>query len=460
LSGRPTTGSPLQVILERARRVPDLDHFPGVDEITARLDDLAGRHPDLVTARRIGTSRLGEPITMYSIGTGPDEALVYAGVHPNEPIGFWTAIQLAEDLCADAVLRAGCRWNIIGCIDPDGTRLNEGWFDGPWDRVHYLANFYRPAPAEQVEWSFPFQYKQAYFDDVMPEAFALMRVIDELKPKVAVSLHNTELGGVYYYVTRDLDGFVEELHEIAAAFDLPLDLGEPETPVARPLGPAVYEMISAKATYDYSESLGMTPYSSSGGSSAEYAERYGTVSLVAELPYWTHPAADDRTPTDVAYRDVLIEAANGLEKDITALVEIFEAARAHLSDDSQFVRATEAFLPYLSKRPDRDRRRAEQEDPARLATVSEAFGLRDIHRSFRLRYGGMLVRAIDGEIARGSAAAELHPLAKRLRALYRAWQDEALTLEPQLHRVPINHLVGVQYAATLALLNAVRREAV
>ncbi|TDW14190.1 M14 family zinc carboxypeptidase [Kribbella kalugense] len=449
----------LQAILERAHRVPDLAHFPGVDEITQRLDDLAGKHPDLITSRRIGTSRLGDPITMYSIGTGPDEALVYAGVHPNEPIGFWTAIRLAEDLCADEQLRTGCRWNIIGCIDPDGTRLNEGWFDGPFNRVHCLEHFYRPAPGEQVEWSFPFQYKTAYFDQVMPEAFALMRVIDELKPTIAVSLHNTELGGVYYYLTKELDGLVDELHAIAASFELPLELGEAETPAARPIGPAVYEMISAKATYDYAESLGMTPYSSSGGSSAEYAERHGTVSLVAELPYWTHPANDDQTPSDTPYGELLAEMADALGKDIEVMVEIFESARPYLSDDSQLVRATAAFLPYLSKRPERDRLRAEKEDPARIATVAEKFGLTDMHRSHRLRFGGMLLRAIEGEIGRGSAAAALHPLAQRMRSFYREWQDEAVTLDHELHTVPIKDLVGVQYAATLALLDAVRREA-
>ncbi len=297
---------PLQAILERAHRVPDLTHFPGVDEITARLDALTDEHPDLVTRRRIGTSRLGDPITMYSIGDGPDQALVYAGVHPNEPIGFWTAIHLAEDLCADADLRATCRWNIIGCIDPDGTRLNEGWFDGPFTRVHYSAHFHRPAPAEQVEWSFPFQYKNAYFDQVLPETLALMRVIDELQPIIAVSLHNTEVGGVYYYLTQEPAGLVDELHAIAASFGLPLDLGEPETPVARPIGPAVFEMISQHAMYDYAEDRGLPTPNESGSSSAAYAERHGTVSLVAELPYWTHPSADDQTPTDLPYQQVLV----------------------------------------------------------------------------------------------------------------------------------------------------------
>jgi hypothetical protein len=453
------TNGPLQAILERAHRVPELTHFPGVDEINARLDTLAAEHPGLVTRRRIGTSRLGDPITMYSIGDGPDQALVYAGVHPNEPIGFWTAIHLAEDLCADPELRATCRWNVIGCIDPDGTRLNEGWFDGPFTRVHYGANFYRPAPAEQVEWSFPFQYKNAYFDQVPPETLALMRVIDELQPIIAVSLHNTELGGVYYYLTAELDGLVEELHAVAASFGLPLDLGEPETPVARPLGPAVYEMISAKATYDYAERLGLPTPTESGSSSAAYAERHGTVTVVAELPYWTHPAADDDSPTDAPYRQVLTDAADELERNLRALDEIFTEVRPYLSDDSQLVRGIASFLPYLLRRPERERRRAAGIDPSRRATVAEAFGLPDVNRMFRLRYGGMLIRAVEGEIARGSGAAALHAPARRLRELYAEWQAEAATLDPQLRTIPIKDLVGVQYAAALAVLNAVRRRA-
>jgi hypothetical protein len=151
--------------------------------------------------------------------------------------------------------------------------------------------------------------------------------------------------------------------------------------------------------------------------------------------------------------------ADALGKDIDVMVEIFESARPYLSDDSQLVRATAAFLPYLSKRPERDRLRAEKEDPARIATVAEKFGLTDMHRSHRLRFGGMLLRAIEGEIGRGSAAAALHPLAQRMRLSYREWQDEAATLDHELHTVPIKDLVGVQYAATFALLDAARRGA-
>jgi hypothetical protein len=68
----------------------------------------------------------------------------------------------------------------------------------------------------------------------------------------------------------------------------------------------------------------------------------------------------------------------------------------------------------------------------------------------------MLLRAIESEAARGAAPAELHRLHKQLIALYAQWQAEAAELEPELQVVPIRKLVGVQYAATLALLAAVR----
>ena len=75
-------------------------------------------------------------------------------------------------------------------------RLNEGWLKGPFVRSHYGRHFYRPAGEEQVEWTFPFEYKKAYFDAVLPETLALMRQIDKRKPTLMCSLHNGELGGV------------------------------------------------------------------------------------------------------------------------------------------------------------------------------------------------------------------------------------------------------------------------
>ncbi|HEY9292674.1 MAG TPA: M14 family zinc carboxypeptidase [Microlunatus sp.] len=451
----------LQLILNRVDRIGDFDHFPGVDELISSFDALVDEHPGALSRRRIGTSRLGEPLWMYSVGDGPVDALIYAGVHPNEPIGFCTVLQLATELCTDPgfVASLGCRWHIVPNIDPDGTRLNEGWFHGPFDRVFYARHFYRPAPAEQVEWSFPLAYKDAYFDQVIPETFALMRVMDEIRPELAVALHNGELGGVYYYLSRNIEGAVGALHAIAAHVGLPLDRGEPESPVVDSYGPAVFGTISTERQYDHRERLGL-PRSddASGGSSADYAARHGTLSLVAELPYWTHPAIDDQSLTDHRYVELLRAAADELDHDMHALALILDRADPYLSKQSQLVRASRAFIPSLLDSAEAERRRAEHEDAERRATVAEAFSLADRNRCFRLRYGGMLLRAVEGETARGAAPAPLHRLTGELGELYRGWQREAAEHGAALAQVPIRSLVGVQYAATLALLAALRTE--
>ena len=456
-----TPAEQLQSILDRVDRIGDFDHFPGVDELVGSFDALVEKYPELISRRRIGTSRLGEPLWMYSVGAGSASALIYAGVHPNEPIGFCTVLQLATELCTDPEFAAssGCRWHLVPDIDPDGTRLNEGWYDGPFDRVFYARHFYRPAPAEQVEWSFPLAYKDAYFDQVIPETFALMRVMDEIRPDLAVALHNGELGGVYYYLSRNIDGAVEALHAIAAHAGLPLDRGEPESPVVDRYGPAVFETISTEREYDHRERLGLSrPEDGSGGSSADYAARHGTLSLVAELPYWTHPAADDQSLTDHRYADLLRAAGDELDRDMQRLAGILDRANPHLSKDSQLVRASRAFVPSLVVAAEAERRRAGREDPQRLATVAEAFSLTDRNRCFRLRYGGMLLRAVEAEAARGAAPASLHRLSRELGDLYLSWQREAAEHAADLEQLPIRKLVGVQYAATLALLAALRIE--
>ncbi|MET8052534.1 M14 family zinc carboxypeptidase [Streptosporangium sp. NPDC005286] len=112
--------------------VPDHDRFATVDEITAALTRLAADHPGVASLRRVGSSALGEPILCLSVGDGPRHALVGAMPHPNEPIGGLTVIHLATRLCESAALReaTGHTWHIVGCLDPDGTRLNEGWSPG------------------------------------------------------------------------------------------------------------------------------------------------------------------------------------------------------------------------------------------------------------------------------------------------------------------------------------------
>lgn len=437
-------------ILSYVEGVPDFDRFLLVDELVDASAALASEPG--VEIRRIGSSRLGEPIHELIVGDGPLQALVFAGVHPNEPIGSLTALHLARVLARGQIGRTlGFTWHIVLCIDPDGMRLNEGWFSGAMTRVAYGRQFYRPAPDEQVEWTFPFAYKDAYFDRVIPETLALMRIIDEVRPAFMCSLHNGELGGVYYYLSREAPELYPVLHALPEHLGLPLDTGEPEAPFLPVYAPAIYGEISMVSAYDYAEGLGLDPVEtmSAGDSSNAYAAKYGTFSLVSELPYWIHPDASDESPSPTRYADVLAGRARDFAELASVLADVLAAASPDLSTNSPFLRATRAFAPSFFHLAEQEERRAALPESDRLATVAEAFTGADLVHCFRLRYGGMLLRALEAEIAIGNGTPVLRAQAARLGARYEEWGAEALKVTPP-HTVALRNLVGVQYGAILA----------
>jgi hypothetical protein len=441
-------------VLRLVRGVPDQDGFPLVDDLHARFDALAAAHPEQVTVTRIGTSRLGEPLHSYRIGTGSHTAVVVGGVHPNEPIGSWTALHLASWLLSDdesdavAAASLDTTWHIVPTIDPDGMRLNEAWFHDPHDRVFYSRHFYRPAPDSQVEWTFPNAHKSVYFDQVLPETLAFMRLIDDTRPDLLVSLHNGEMGGVYYYLSEDLPDVIEVLHAVPESLGLPLDTGEPESPYLRELAPAVFAMDGVAEAYDYLEALGVDPGEHiRGGSSAAWALRHGALCMVAELPYWSHPDADDQTPTDESYADLVRRCGDALGASGTELQEILDQASPMLTIETPFLEGSRAFIPMLVSAPETDHARADREPADRMATVAERFGCEDLVRCFRLRYGGMLLRALEAETTAGTAAAPLRRLRDRLAERYALWQADEV---PDAAPIPIRKLVGVQFGAILA----------
>lgn len=445
-----TSKSRLSSILGRAEKFDPVTTFPTVDELLSDFDDRAEREPE-VHKRRIGTSRLGEAIHEFIIGDGPRHVIVVGGVHPNEPIGFHTVARLADSLVDDPSTAMGLTWHIVPCIDPDGTRLNEGWFSDPSQRTHYARHFYRPAPDEQIEWSFPFTYKRAHFDAVIPETFALMRLIDETSPILLVGLHNAELGGVYYYLNRQLAGAVDSLHAIPAHFGLPLEAGEPESADSHAYGEAVYHAPLSLERYDDLEKQGLDPVTIiGGGSTADYVTRHGSLTFVAELPYWTHPESQDIAPSGRSYADVLEEKAAGLRGLGEELQRIFDAAAPDLHQDTPFLRASHAFVPLMSEAGDAEARRAAAPESHREATVAEVFTNDDLVRCFRLRYGGMLLRALNAEVCAGTAHPRLRRLCNDFERTYESWLAEADSVG-DLTTLPIEQLVGVQFASTLEI---------
>ena len=432
--------------------VPDYDQFWTVDEQLVELRALTEAHPDLCTLRRIGTSQLGEPLWCLRVEGGPRHALCFGAPHPNEPIGCLSALHLARTLCTDERLRTrlGLTWHLIPCADPDGMRLNEGWFEGPLTRTSFGRQFYRPAPSEQVEWTFPVAYKDLYFDRSLPETQALMRLIDELRPTLLCPLHNSELGGAYYYLSGPAPDLYPALHDLARRCAIPLDLGEPEMPYIEPYAPAVFRMSSPEDAYEFAVRMGLDPLErASGGSSTGYAARWGTFSIVSETPFWTHPDAADQTVTSDPYGDVLRGRGAALEELSRELVKTFGDVRADLVGGRPFALAVDEFGGSLGRTAAADLRRAEEPRAQRPATVAERFSCADLINCFRLRYGGMLMRLLDGQLAIGNGTPAIRHHHQRLAPLYERWCAEAEAATPATP-VPIRNTVALQCGAMVA----------
>ena len=438
--------------------MPDHGSFAGVDELHAGLRRIAEKHPDVATLRRCGSSRQGDPLWSLTVERRPGEApgavpeaLAFGLPHPNEPIGGLTALHLAERLCTDPGLRErlGHRWRIVDCADPDGLRLNEGWLKGPFTRSHYARHFYRPAGRDQVEWTFPINHEDAYFDDPIAETQALMRLIDEHRPALVASLHNSELGGAYYWLSRPEPALHPILKGVPRHLGIPLDRGEPEAPDLVVLDDAIYEATPLAKVYASTMERG-DEWLYRGGSTTWYADRWGALMLVSELPYWHDPRAGDTSLAGVSYRAVL--GANAAE--VTKLADLLTRTLAAVEHDllapqSPFWRAVRFFALYLTDLGPARARRSARDGAARPATVAEANSLALNVHEYRLRYGGMLLRALRGEAAVGNVRGAARSALSEVEQRYAEWLAEDAAAA-QLDPIEIRRLVGVQYAATIA----------
>ncbi|UPZ28323.1 dehydrogenase [Streptomyces sp. LRE541] len=303
------------------KTLPPLLRYPSVDELAVRAAALVERRPRDARLRRVGTSRAGLPLRLLSVGHGSRQVLVVAGPHANEPVGGATVLRLAERALADPRLCDGAdvTWNLLLCLDPDGSRRNEGWLAGPYTLGHHFRNFFRPGFMEQPEW-----LPDGAAGAALPETRALLALQDELRPFFQCSLHGVDVGGGFVELTRDLPGMAPRLAHIATRLDIPLELAPYDTLYWPVLGPAVYRIppptrgdLAAAITEAAVESTWFHPHP------------YGTVTAVVEAPMWGVAAVQDPSaPADgeSALRDV----ARTLRHDTVLLQELLARIRPHL----------------------------------------------------------------------------------------------------------------------------------
>lgn len=446
-------------IARALERVPEYRRFLTLDELYTRAREVADLHPGLATTTVVGRSTDGEEIPMVRIGDGPQRMMLFACPHPNEPIGAMLIHFLLDELIANEALREGRSWFLLPSVDPDGTRLNEGWFSGPFTIPTYARNFYRPRSDEQVEWTFPMHYKDFAFDAPMPETRALMRAFEEARPDFVYSLHNAGFGGVYYYISHDIPEAYEAFHRIPGERGLVMSLGEPEMPWAHEFHPAVYQVPSVRDAYDYYEQYASEPPASliqGGASSWDYVQGISKpIQLVTELPYFQSPIMADRSPAQRTRREAILEGIRRSRTMYETVQRLLDLIAPEMTLDTRFYRAVSSFIKQGLAGLDSKKAWAERaEGMDQVATVAQEADELYVGLFYRTLVASMLRRALDAQLET-TPSETLRAAREELEGHLDAWLGE---IEHNLasSSIPIKPLVEVQYGAMLAVINAGR----
>lgn len=437
--------------------VPDYQEFLTVDQLRESSISLADEHRKLVQLFPIGKSRAGDPIEVVKIGSGFKNALVFAMPHPNEPIGSMMLEYLATRLAEDDSLRENLdfTWYLIKCVDPDGTRLNENWFKGPFSITNYARHYYRPPSHKQVEWTFPLEYKSLSFRNPLPETQGLMGLIEEIKPDFIYSLHNAGFGGAYFYISHDIHKLRAPLYDLVRSQGLPLHLGEPEAPWMTKFADAIFESPDITQAYDFLEAQGADPTQAltGGTSSWDYAKRFcDPFSFLCELPYFHNDAIHDTSETKLIRRNVILEGTARTRDQFSIIKKIYNNLQNELSLSSPFKESIASFVNVIPQNLTAMENWAKSDPQTEhFATVAEQLDSYYIKRFyFVLLNLGMTIRMIESQI---EASGETEALSSGLEEANQTFNVVSEELEKKLayQVIPIQKLVNVQLGSALLL---------
>lgn len=449
--------------------IPEYEAFYTVDELDGQVRRLAGAYPQVIRTEVIGTSRQGHPIQAMIAGHGAKNAICFACPHPNEPIGAMTLITMGEIMGAhpEVLEETGFTWYLIPCIDPDGVRLNENWFKGPFTLRRYIRGFYRPPGNKQVEWTFPINIRGAKFDDPLPETRALMQLIDSLKPRFLFSLHNSAFGGAYWYLTDNIPELCAQLEHAATRQGIPLHLGEPEAAYITKYSPAVHSMMSATAMINYMIRFsGGVPRTNMqcGGCSADYVSTVcPCMTMLAELPYFYDKRIQDTSAHGgMTRREAALENIRLNTENYAVLGKYWSQVHACFHEDNPFYEFVDSCFEGIgaqNRAKDNWARGPLFEKPA---TVSEVFDNLYGARLFECLNVALAVRACGYELEHPQ---RLHLDGMELLAFCKdifdselermcQWLEERVDCEV----ISIKRLVSVQLESALLAVEQLNKE--
>lgn len=438
-------------------KIPQYSAFLTVDEMDKSSLQLAEDYPDAVKIFKAGKSRNNHPIYCLKIGNGSKKALAYGCPHPNEPIGAMMLEYFSKALAENKEFREvlDYTWYIIKSCDPDGTKLNEGWFKGPYTIYNYAKNFFRPAMNQQVEWTFPIDYKDLHFNKPIAETKVLMDIIDEIKPEFIYSLHNAGFGGAFWYITKKFGKEVyKAYHNASIEQGVPLSLGEPEVPFAENFAPAIYKLIDTVEFYDYFEKytkINPAEMIKYGTSSNGYANKdsYNSTVLVCELPYFYDKRIDDSSESDMMRRDSIIKNCNQEEEFLNTIIEEYNKIEEFITNNNPFMLAVADRLKFGTGGVEAKREWARNnKELFGKATVAQKFDSLVVSKFYNILYIGMIIRASEYELNNSSEVNDkkLSTLKESIYKMEKLLKKSAEELEMELDYsvIPISKLIRIQ----------------
>lgn len=453
------------------QRVPDYKEFLTVEEMDNSSKKLAQEFPDVVELFEIGRTRDDHPLYCLKIGNGSNNGLMFGCPHPNEPIGAMMLEYFTRELAENEELREKLdyTWYIIKSWDADGTKLNEDWFKGPYTLYNYSRNFFRPAGHQQVDWTFPIDYKNLHFHDSIPETKAMMNLIDHIKPKFIYSLHNAGFGGVYWYISREVPEIYDDMRNAAKKQNIPLNLGEPEAPYCVEFSPAIYQGLGISQNYDYLEKYGVEnpeEVLKVGTCSSDYAEEVSNAfTLLTELPYFYDKRINDLSPSDITRKQAVLESLEFGEEADEFIKTTLNKTIKYMEEKNPFKLALEAFADNDKGNEATKKMIESNPDFAKIATVAEKFDNLLITKFYKMLSYGLLVRANESELQKMKENGENNyekqsALKDAFNTSLNRLKELSEKLEKEIHYevVPIKKLISIQLECGMLVADYLNRQ--
>ena len=421
------------------------DTLPDGEEMRERIRELADRSAGRVTMRQIGTSEGGLPIDLVEAGKGSKPALLVGAPHPNEPIGCLTIVSMIESFVSnpEPFDNLGFRWSFIPCIEPDGLKLNRGWLKSARSPKQYFEHFYRPPLHHQAEYTFPLATDNWKFNLPTKGNLAWRTALEQIRPDLLVSLHNAEYGGVFYMLSRPIPALAERLATSPATAGLTLNtVGDPGLPMTQ-MRPGVFDFFDLESLAKQAIASGkaVNDVWPGGQSSAGYSnEKFGTLSLVLEVPYWDSPRLRDASPSGHSMGDVLTELEKSKAQTCLSLQSLGTLARRVPQSALPLIDALLEAKTFAEKPAANLGESAKQE-----LSVSTFDLLSTTSRLFALRPFAMLARVADAAGATAEASAAREIIARELAHL-----------DHELETIPLKRLVDLQVDVIVAAAEALR----